>query len=129
MKIQATNPSFAGRINVNKLKTVAKETINLRNSAATSLTAGGAATVTGLAAVDALASGSQLTGTAFVSDASNLNSSGIAASVTEFAAPHVTPATALASQKYPSVVGMLFSTAGGFIEKLNHPKQDVKDPS
>lgn len=114
MRVQSINPSFTGRININKLKDIKNSSI-LRNSAESGLTGSAASAVTGSVALDAAISGSQLTGTAFVSKASGLNSSGIAPFVMEMVEPFVTPAVIAASQKYPSVVGTLSTTSGDLL--------------
>ena len=134
MKIQATTPNFYGKVNITQLKngtykTIQKELTAAEGSTASCISGGMSATSTGLIASKASAAASEVASTAFFSEASGINSSGIVPSVIETATPHVTPATIAASQNHPSAVGSFFSTIGQFFDRISSVKVNVKNPS
>ena len=131
MNIQPiNNQTFTARVKIqdfrNGLKQVTKEAAELSPASSTASTGlstlasatGGSTTST------AIGAGSDIIGSAFVSKATGVNSSGIVPSILGSA----TPETVVAANNHPSIIGSIFSTIGSIFQRANL-NVNVKKPS
>lgn len=132
MRMQSTPPNFNGRIDINNLRTsrqISKEIKVKGDSALGSFATGLSSAATGTVASRTSGVASEIASTAFFSEASGVNSSGIVPASIKLAAPHVSPATVAVSNEHPSSIGTFFSAAGQFFSRITNIKINVKNPS
>ena len=119
MKVNSiNNVSFEAKIKINKIARTFNEITNPQVCAGSSLFGTSASGVSGVLSSNIAGTALDTTGSAFISQQSGLNSSGIVPSVMENLKPHITVDTAFSMQNNPSLFGSFFSSLGGYIRRM-----------